>query len=151
MSFLSLSYKTILNKLGRKQLFPSCSVAELWIKTWGANLPSRIFCCSLIYFSSDVILVSPYCLILKIIDKGNADSWKWDFALMYSCENKWACTITWFFLSLTFHFSPDRISDGVTESRTNPGASFSTLMGQQTKLISKKSYSLSAIRIPLGV
>ena len=80
--------------VGRKQLFPSCSVAEPWIKTWGVNLPSRIFRCSLIYFSSYVILVSPYCLILKVIDKGNADSWKWDFALMYSCENKWACTFT---------------------------------------------------------
>ena len=28
MFFLSLSYKTILNMVGRKQLFPSCSVAE---------------------------------------------------------------------------------------------------------------------------
>lgn len=28
----------------------------------------------LIYLSSYVNLVSPYCLILKVIDKGNADS-----------------------------------------------------------------------------
>lgn len=139
MSFLTLSYKIILNMVGRKQLLPSCSVAEPWIKTWSVNLLSRIFCCSLIYFSSNVILVSPYCLILKDIDKGNADSWKWDFALMYSCENRWACT--WFFLLLTFHLSPDRISDGVSESCTNPAASFSQSQANEQIWFQRKASS----------